>query len=59
MTLLVPWSTASYGPFAVGWDQSGTRLKANVGTSFPVGSCRIVTVTNPNGKVSNAGSVCR
>lgn len=58
MKLLVPWSTTVYGPFTMGWDQSGTRLKANVGSTFPVGSCRIVVVTNPNGKESNYASLC-
>src|SRR3954471_24208530 len=30
MKLLVPFSPTTYGPFAMSWDDSGTRLKANV-----------------------------
>ena len=61
MTVEIPWSTTTYGPYALSFDDSGTRLHTpQLGPSiFPAGSCRIALITNPNGKSSNALSVCR
>jgi hypothetical protein len=61
MTVEVPWSTTTYGPYALSWDDSGTRLHTpQLGpTIFPAGTCRIALITNPNNQTSNAMSVCR
>lgn len=61
MTVEIPWSTTTYGPYALSWDDTGTRLRTpQLGpTIFPAGTCRIALINNPNGKTSNALSVCR
>lgn len=57
--LQVPYSVTTYGPFALQFDVSGTQFRANVNGFFPVGSCRMITVTNPNNQTSSPVSLCR
>lgn len=57
--LQVPYSTQSYGPYALSFDQSGTLIRANVSGAFPAGACRMITVTNPNNKSSSPVTLCR
>jgi len=57
--LQVPYSTQTYGPFALQYDVSGTQIRANVTSGWPAGTCRIVTVTNPNNLSSSPSSACR
>lgn len=57
--LQVPWSTQTYGPYALSFTDSGTQFRANVTGAFPAGSCRMITVTNPNGKTSSPVTHCR
>ena len=54
-----PNSAASYGPYALSYDQSGTQVRANVTGAFPNNTCRIITVTNPNNLVSAPVQACR
>ncbi len=57
--LQVPYSTQTYGPFALQYDVSGTQIRANVTSGWPAGTCRMITVTNPNNLSSSPGSACR
>ena len=57
--LRVPNSAQSYGPYALSFDVNGTQIRANVSGGFPNNSCRIITVTNPNNKVSSPVQLCR
>lgn len=57
--LQVPYSTQTYGPFALQYDVSGTQIRANVTSGWPAGTCRLITVTNPNNLSSSPGSACR
>jgi hypothetical protein len=59
LKLQVPFSTQTFGPFALSYDVSGTQIRANVTGAFPAGTCRMITVTNPNNKASAAVSLCR
>jgi hypothetical protein len=61
MKLLVPFSTTTYGPYPLSFDETGTRLRTpSLGPSIvPSPSCRLVQITNPNGQVSNTPSFCR
>lgn len=59
MTMQVPFTTQSYGPFTMSYTDSGTQFKAVVTGYFPLGTCRMVTVTNPNAQVSAPATVCR
>lgn len=61
MKLLVPFSVTQYGPYSMSFDASGTRLQTpSLGPSImPAGSCRMVQITNPNGKVSSTPVFCR
>ena len=60
--LQVPFSTTTFGPFNLQSDTSGTLVvgayDGDAGVQ-PVGTCRIFTVTNPDGKVSNSVTLCR
>lgn len=58
-TLQVPFSTQTFGPFALSFDTSGTQLRTNVTGAFPAGTCRIITVTNPDSAASSPVSLCR
>lgn len=58
-SLQVPFSTQTFGPFALSFDNSGTQLRTNVTGAFPAGTCRIVTVTNPDTVTSSPVSLCR
>lgn len=57
--LQVPYSVQSYGPFALSFDNTGTLFRANVSGAFPVGTCRMITVTNPNNVSSSPVTLCR
>lgn len=57
--LQVPYSVQSYGPFALSFDNTGTLFRANVSGAFPVGTCRMITVTNPNNVSSAPVTLCR
>ena len=59
LSLQVPFSPQTFGPFALQFDMSGTQIRANVTGAFPVGSCRTITVTNPNQRTSSPVSLCR
>lgn len=59
VTLQVPYSLQTYGPYALSFDNSGTLVRANVSGAFPAGTCRMITVTNPNNKSSSPVSLCR
>jgi hypothetical protein len=61
MTVQIPFSTTTYGPYALSWDDSGTRLHTpSLGpTIFPAGTCRMAYITNPNGLTSSYQSACR
>jgi len=54
-----PYSATTWGPYALSYDVSGTQIRANVTGAFPNNTCRVVTVTNPNSKVSAPVQVCR
>ena len=57
----VPFSTTTYGPFTIQFDTSGAYLVGvyDANTVQPVGACRIFSVTNPDGRVSNSVTLCR
>lgn len=59
VTLQVPGSATTYGPYALSYDVSGTLQRANVTGGFPAGTCRNITVTNPNFKSSSPVMLCR
>lgn len=54
-----PNSASTFGPYALSYDVSGTQIRANVTGAFPNNTCRIITVTNPNNKVSSPVQACR
>lgn len=60
LRLQIPYSTTTYGPYALQFDDSGTRMVTpQVGaTAWPAGQCRVVYVHNPNGS-EGVGSGCR
>lgn len=57
--LQVPGGGASYGPYALSYDVSGTLIRANVSGGFPAATCRVITITNPNNKTSAPVTHCR
>lgn len=59
VTLQVPNTATTYGPYALSYDVSGTLFRANVSGGFPNGTCRNITVTNPNFKTSTPVLLCR
>lgn len=59
MSMQIPYTVTTYGPFSMSFTASGTQFKSDVSGYFPVGSCRMVTVTNPNSQSSSPASVCR
>jgi len=61
LTVTAPFSTTTYGPFALQSDSSGAFLIGVYDASVvqPVNTCRFFTVTNPNGIASNTVTLCR
>lgn len=60
LTVQVPFSVTTYGPYSIGWDSSGAALRVpNMGGAIPPGSCRMLTITNTTGAQSSPKTFCR
>src|ERR1051326_4519525 len=61
VTVAVPLTTTKFGPFNLQSDTSGGLIVGVYDPSVvqPAVTCRIFTVTNPNGQMSGAVTLCR